>query len=293
MGFTLTNPVFLSGKSAAACALALLFAQALADPDLVTASFVAVLCCSPGALMGLRTSAEQMAGSVLGGIFGTLGAVLALPLALGVPVAVGLAVLCTHSIGFHRGTVAAAFTALFLQLVSFGEPLETFAYRLGAVGIAGLSAFVVNVAASSLFYESLFQKRLNRLTVHIDDLLHHASENGPAALVVIFPLLTELRGQLRQAIREVRWRKNVGAEGKLVAISERVVWLEDLVHLVVNLQYSLDADDPDLRGFLSWLPDQEGPAPQLPAPAGQSRERIIRLLEEARSNDESSEHAVD
>ena len=34
--------------------------------------------------------------------------------------ALTLAILCTHAIGFHQGTIAAAFTALFLQIVSFG-----------------------------------------------------------------------------------------------------------------------------------------------------------------------------
>ncbi len=285
MGFTLTNPVFLAGKSAAACAIALLLVEALGIPDLVTASFVAVLCCSPGALMGLRTSADQLAGSVLGGIFGTLGAMLELPPALGVGLAVGLAILCTHRIGFHRGTVAAAFTALFLQLVSFGEPLQTFGYRLEAVGIAGLSAFVVNVAASSLFYVPLFSKRLRRLTEHIDDLLRKAAGEGPSGLVVAFPHITELSAQVSQAAKEVHWRGNKTAKAELEKIANRVAWLQDIVHLSVNLEYSLPGDSPELREFLAWLPEQEGQAPELPEPAQQTRTRILELLEAGRDGD--------
>lgn len=279
MGFTLTNPVFLAGKSAAACAMALLLVQGLGIPDMVTASFVAVLCCSPGALMGLRTSVDQLVGSVLGGVFGTLGAVLELPTALGVGLAVGLAVLCTHRIGFHRGTVAAAFTALFLQIVSFGEPLQTFGYRLEAVGIAGLSALVVNVAASSLFYGPLFKKRLSRLTAHIDALLRKAAHEGPAALVAAFPHITELRAQLGQAQKEVGWRGNAAAEAELAQIAARVARLQDIVHLSVNLEYSLPGDSRELREFLGWLPEQKGPAPELPEPAGQTRARILAILE--------------
>ncbi|MCP4448370.1 MAG: FUSC family protein [Myxococcales bacterium] len=278
MGFTLTNPVFLAGKSAAACALALLLAQALGVPDAVTASFVAVLCCSPGALMGLRTSVEQLVGSVLGGVLGTLGAVMHLTPALGVPLAVGVAVLCTHSVGFHRGTIAAAFTALFLQLVSFGDPLETFVFRLEAVGIAGLSAFVVNVASSSLFYGALFEKRLARLSLHIDALLLQAVDSGPSGLVVAFPHITELRLQLEQALRELRWRRNAKAEARVALIISRVEWLEDVVHLAVNLEYSLPPDDSKLGEFLAWLPAQEGPAPQLPEAGRETRERILAVL---------------
>jgi hypothetical protein len=229
--------------------------------------------------MGLRTSADQLVGSVLGGVFGTLGAMLALPHAVGVPVAVGLAILSTHSIGFHRGTVAAAFTALFLQLVSFGDPLHTFGYRLEAVGIAALSAFVVNVAASSLFYEALFAKRLRRLRQHIDTLLYRAAEHGPAELVVAFPFITELALQLRQATRELRWRGNAQAEARLAEVAAKVDWLQDLVHLAVNLEYSLSSTDPDLRKFLAWLPEQEGPAPSMPQPAAQTRDRILALLD--------------
>lgn len=215
----------------------------------------------------------------MGGLFGTVATLCGLPVALGVPVAVGAATLGAHRVGLQRATVAAAFTALFLQLVSFGEPLETFGYRLEAVGIAGLSAFIVNVAASSLFYEALFRKRLVRLSAHIDELLLHASETGPAVLEVVFPVLRELSHQLHQAIREMEWRRNARGEKVLEAMAARVEWLEDLVHLVVNLQYSLDSSDPDLRTFLAWLPTQKGQAPELPAPAAQGRERILALLE--------------
>jgi hypothetical protein len=149
---------------------------------------------------------------------------------------------------------------------------------LEAVGIAGLSAFVVNVAASSLFYGPLFRKRLTRLTAHIDDLLLKAAGEGPSGLVVAFPHITEMSAQLSQALKEVKWRGNKTAQAELSEIAARVARLQDIVHLSVNLEYSLPGDSPEVRVFLAWLPKQEGPPPELPEPAQQTRERVLALL---------------
>lgn len=277
--FSLTNPVFLAGKSGAACALALLMAAVLNVPDTVTASFVAVLCCAPAALMGLRTSAGQLVGSIIGGLFGTLAAYLDLPELAGVPLAISFAILCTHAIGFHQGTVVAAFTALFVQLVSFGDPFITFMYRIEAVGIAALSAFVVNVLVSAFFYRSLFRKRVRRSRERLVSLVHLASEQGPSVLHGFFGVTTQLNAELDQAVRELAWRGNEKTAGELRALQEEAIWLRDYAHLLVDLEFAWSEEEEEgIRKFLAWLPLRRGEAPPLSGTATATRLRILEHL---------------
>lgn len=276
--FSLSNPFFLAGKAGAACALALLASMTLSAPDLVTAAFVAVLCCSPGALMGLRTSFEQLAGSALGGAFGTLAVMSELPLVAGVSLAVTLAILCTHAIGFARGTVAAAFTALFVQIVTFGQPLDTFGYRMEAVGIAALSAFVVNVAVSAFFYQSLFRKRLQKAKGRVDELLIQAGEHGPGVMYSVFALLTQLEVELSQAMRELSWRRNESTKAVLEEMRTELLWLRNYVHLIVDLELCAEDQPEELLDFLRWLKETAGPAPALSGAAAATRDRILAML---------------
>ncbi len=290
--FTLTNPVFLAGKAAAACALALFVVQLLHIPDMVTASFVAVLCCSPAALMGLGVSFEQLAGSIIGGIFGTAGVYFALPQGVGVPIAVGLAILCTHYIGFYRGTVAASFTALFVQIVSFGDPLETFGYRIAAVCIAATSAFVVNVAVSSFFYQSLFRKRLRKMQERIRQLSEVAAVQGIAPMHSLFASLSQLNLEMAQARRELEWRRDHKTGEVLQGLHSELIWMRDYVHLVVDLAYVTVGEKESLQHFLSWLVRQEGPPPPLPKTAQPTRTRLIEHLQRQPSSHDEDRASV-
>ncbi len=276
--FNLANPVFLAGKSGAACALALLAVSALGIPDLVTAAFVAVLCCSPGALLGLRLSFEQFAGSVVGGIFGTLAAALSMPQLLGVPLAVSLAILCTYAIGFSRGTVAASFTALFVQIVTFGDPLHTFGYRIEAVGVAAASAFVVNVAVSAFFYRSLFRRRLRKVSARVDELLEAAAEQGPSVMFSVFAALTQVEQELEQALRELSWRRNEHTAQHLRAMREELHWLRDYVHLIVDLEMGEPETPKEVLTFIAWLASPSGEAPALAGLRDATRTRLLQML---------------
>ncbi len=278
-GFQLTSPIILAGKSGAACALALLATFALDIPDLVTAAFVAILCCSPGALMGLRTSFEQLAGSVIGGSLGTLAVIVGLPQLVGVPLAVSLSILGTYAIGFSRGTVAASFTALFVQIVLFGDPLQTFGYRIEAVGIAAASAFVVNVGASAFFYRSLFERRLCKVSLRVDELVSIAAEQGPSVLFSVFPSLTQVDEELEQAIRELSWRRNKATADRLQVLREDLLWLRDYVHLVVDLEMGESDTPEEVLKFIAWLDERDGEAPSLSGQRDATRIRLLQMLD--------------
>lgn len=291
-GSSLTSPYLLAGKFGASCALALLAAMALSIPDLVTAAFVAILCCSPGALMGLRTSFEQLAGSIIGGSFGTLAAIAALPQTAGVPAAVALAVLCTHLIGFSRGAIAAAFTALFVQIVTFGDPLHTFGYRLAAVGVAAVSAFVVNVAISAFFYESLFRKRIERVSLRVEELVAVAAEDGPAVMFPVFAAISQVTAELEQALRELAWRRNEATAAVLQDMREELLWLRDYVHLIVNLEMGETTAPKEVLTFIGWLAAPEGEMPPLTGERATTRTRLAQMLA-ARAGEATTGKAAD
>lgn len=228
--------------------------------------------------MGLRTSFEQLAGSLIGGGLGTLAAVLGLPQLVGVPLAVSLAILCTQLIGFSRGMVAASFTALFVQIVTFGDPLHTFGFRIAAVGVAALSAFVVNVAVSAFFYVPLFAKRLHKVDKRVAALLTQAVREGPGVMFPVFAALSQIDEELEQALRELSWRRNRATASKLLAMKAKLLWLRDYVHLIVDLEMGERTAPDEVLRFLAWLTAPEGEAPDLGGPRSATRTRLLQML---------------
>ena len=277
------NPLsrlFLAGKAAAACALALFLDGLSGNPDHVTSTFVAVLSVSPVVLMGLRRSFEQVVGSLLGGLWGTVAALAGLPLIAGLPAAVGAAILSCFLVGFGRGYTVAAFSALFVQAVPRGEPLATLEVRLLAVATAALAAFVVNVLVSSIAYRGIFRRRLRYAEATVSKLLVAAAEHGPLAVRPGFPVLAELEAQLEMAHSELRWRGSRQAASWLAGISYRTGVLRRLLHQVLDLSYLLEEHGlpPDTaQPWLRWLVHAGEAEPAVPAPLAGTTRRIRRI----------------
>lgn len=262
--FSFEAPVFLSGKAAAASALALVGVSLLGIEDLVTAAFVAVLCCSPAVSLGYRQGLSQLVGSLLGGTLGVVALGLGMPALAGVPLAVGLGILATFLLGLHAAVPVAAFTALFVQLVPFGSPAETWATRQAAVVVACLAGALVNVVVSAAFYPSVFRKRLQRVEGYLDRLLAVA-EAQPSAVAPGFRVLEALSDELRSARRELELRR-APATAALLARCE--AWVEARVavlHYVYGLGLRLDEErelDPVLvTAWVRWVRHPEGAPP--------------------------------
>ena len=272
--------LFLAGKAAAACALALAVDAASGNPDHVTPTFVAVLSVSPVVLLGLRRSFEQIAGSLLGGLWGTAAALSALRLEIGIPAAVGAAILSCFLVGYGRGFPVAAFAAIFVQAVPRGGPLETLEIRLIAIATGAAAAFVVNVAVSSVAYRRIFRRRLHYAEATVSKLLVTAAAEGPLGVSPGFPVLAELETQLEIARRELRWRRSRHAESWLAGISYRTAVLRRLLHLVLDLSYLLEEHGlpPDAaQPWLRWLVSPGGAEPEVPAPLVETTRRIRRI----------------
>ncbi|MEM7585172.1 MAG: hypothetical protein AAF560_17415 [Acidobacteriota bacterium] len=272
--------VFLASKAAAACALALIFDTWTGNPDHVTSTFVAVLSISPVVLMGLRRSFEQVVGSLIGGVCGTIAALLGLAILAGVPLAVGISILLCSAIGFGHGYLVAAFSALFVQVVPWGTPGETLEVRLLAVATAAAAAFLVNTLVSSIAYRSIFRRRLAFAEATVSKLLIDASEQGPLAVRAGFAQLSELAAQLQAARAELRFRRSEDTALWLAAISYRIDVLRRLLHYVLDLSYLLDEAGlpPDAaQDWLRWLVRAGGTEPEVPEVLAETTRRIRRI----------------
>ena len=276
---------FLAGKAAAACAVALLIDGWTGNPDHVSSTFVAVLAVSPVVLMGLRRSFDQIVGSGLGGLLGA-GAMLAgLELGVGIPLAVGLSILASFALGFGRGYTVAAFSALFVQAVPWGDVFSTLEVRLLAVTTAVVSAFIVNTVISAAAYESIFRRRYRLAQAAVSSLLVRAAEQGPAVVQEGFPMLATLEYELDLAIGELRWRR--ATDSCVFHLRERVGLLRRLLHLVLDLVYRLEEEElpPDsLQPWLQWLIARGGEEPEVPEALKPTTQRIRRLGRSLRSD---------
>ena len=272
--------VFLAAKAAAACALALFFDSLTGNPDHVTSTFVAILSISPVVLMGLRRSFEQVIGSLIGGLCGTAAAALDLGPQTGIPLAVGIAILLCFVVGFGHGYLVAAFSAMFVQAVPRGEPLDTFEVRLLAVATAAIAAFLVNTLVSSVAYRSIFRRRLRFAEATVSKLLLAAAEQGPTAVRAGFPLLGELETQLQAARDELRWRRSRTTASWLAGIAYRTAVLRRLLHHVLDLSYLLEEEGlpPDAsQPWLRWLVHPGDAEPPVPEPLRETTRRIRRI----------------
>ncbi len=271
---------FLASKAAAACALALSFDAWTGNPDHVTSTFVAVLSITPVVLIGLRRSFEQVVGSLIGGVCGTIAALSGLAMTAGLPLAVGAGILACFLVGFGRGYPVAAFSALFVQAVPRGEPIETLEVRLLAVATAATAAFIVNTLVSSVAYRSIFRRRLRFAEATVSKVLVAAAEHGPQAVRAGFPILSELETQLELARAELQFRRSRSTATWLAGLSSRAGVLRRLLHHVLDLSYLLEeADLPEdtAQDWLRWLVHSGGIEPEVPPELRETTRRIRRI----------------
>jgi Aromatic acid exporter family member 1 len=271
MGSTLTTDMrdllFLAGKAFLACLVTLLLDGLVGNPDHVSSTFVAVLSVSAVALMGLRSGVQQLVGSALGGIWGTLATAVGLHPLAAVPLAVGLAVVTAFAAGASAAYPIAAFTALYLVLVPQGTPLQTLGIRLLAVTSGAVGGLVVNLVVSALFYRQIYTRRLRDAEARVRAQLPAAAGRGPDAAEEGFALLAALQGDLDHALTELRWRRARATHAAVRRMWWRVEHLRSLLHLASNVGEIVRREriePPAIAPLLDWLRAPSGPAPAVP-----------------------------
>jgi hypothetical protein len=274
--------LFLAGKAFLACLVTLLLDELVGNPDHVSSTFVAVLSVSAVALMGLRSGVQQLVGSALGGIWGSLATAVGLHPLAAVPLAVGLAVLTAFAAGASAAYPIAAFTALYLVLVPQGTPLQTLGIRLLAVTSGAIGGLAVNLAVSALFYRQIYSRRLRDAEGRVRALLPAAAGRGPDAAEEGFAQLAALQGDLDAALTELRWRRARANHGEVRRMWWRVEHLRSLLHLASNLGLMARAENvaaAELAPFAGWLAAPAGEPPPVPAPLAMPAERVVHALE--------------
>jgi len=185
-------------KAGLAAALALVLTQALGVVDTVSAAFVAAACTSPTVLTGLKRGSQQLGGSVLGGAFAYAALFLGLPVPWALGMSVGLSVMVSGALQMRQASMIAAFTALYVVLLSPLTPHVTYGVRLAAVVLGSLAAMGVNVALSSVFYKRLFLRRARVCREALADALDARTIGGIDAASA---LMREFQSDLESAAK--------------------------------------------------------------------------------------------
>ncbi len=284
--FALTNPTALALKAGLATGIALGLSKAAGNPDIVSSTFVAVLCTSPMVFMGIRLAFAQLFGSVVGGLLGSFMMLAGTPLSIGIPVAVSLAIASCFSVRFPQGYQAAAFSALFVQAVPRGTPTQTFGIRMLAVGIAATSGLLINLIISSWATKDIFLQRLDRVEAYTNHLLEEISTKGPQSVHPGFALTSQLVREIGQARGELSWRQDSEGLLWLAALKERVERIQHLLHLVYDLgllmkDHQIEAEE--ISEFLTWARLGDGPRPAVPDSLQAGADRVEKLWKELKA----------
>jgi hypothetical protein len=96
----------------------------------------------------------------------------------------------------------------------------------------------------------------------------------------MFAVLAQLDTELKQAMRELSWRRNETTKKVLEGMRSELVWLRNYAHLIVDLDMNAGQTPDELQDFLAWLKDPKDPAPALSGQAAATRARIVTMLAE-------------
>ena len=155
----LSNVPVLVAKAAFAVMIAFIAARLLVPRDLLSATFVSMLCISPTLYTGLRRGFAQVVASALGGL-ATLAVMIPFgldPLTLFVSVALGLG--AAFVVGFTTTYTVAGFTVLYVALIGRAE-LDAYFVRLASVLLGVGAGTLANFVASAFWYQRIFGRRV-------------------------------------------------------------------------------------------------------------------------------------
>lgn len=224
----------LVAKAAFAVAIALVAARALVPRDLLSATFVSMLCISPTLYTGLRRGFLQLAASALGGL-ATLAVMIPFgvdPLTLFVSMVLGLG--GAFVVGFSTTYTVAGFTVLYVALIGRAE-VDAYFVRLASVLLGVAAGTLANFVASAFWYQRIFGRRV-AIAAHVVarpmGLLAQAARSAdPVALRQadeawdpVFRLLSDLSSEFKDLRRELRLRRDWrGEKLRAVLLQERIV----------------------------------------------------------------------
>ena len=230
----LSNVPVLVAKAAFAVMIAFIAARLLVPRDLLSATFVSMLCISPTLYTGLRRGFAQVVASALGGL-ATLAVMIPFgldPLTLFVSVALGLG--AAFVVGFTTTYTVAGFTVLYVALIGRAE-LDAYFVRLASVLLGVGAGTLANFVASAFWYQRIFGRRVAiaaRVVARPMGLLAEAARTGEPdqlrraddAWDPVFRLLADLSSEFKDLRRELRLRRDWRGERlRALLLQERIV----------------------------------------------------------------------
>lgn len=280
----LDNPWPLAVKAAAASMLAYGLCAVLGLQDGLSAAFVAVVCVTPTVLAGLRRALGQGLGSLIGGTLAAALMTLGLPTTLSLGLSVGGAMLAVFALGFSRAHTVAAFTAIYIHLLPLGGPGTTLWVRISAVGIGALAAMVVNAIVSSMFYERIFARRMQRVVEAVASGTSRIAAGDLEAMAPAFEALGVLLSELAQAERELQWRQNAPLFNAVKTRRSRVQALQRVAHFAHDLGVTVNEAQStltavDLALLRSVSESLRGRKTEPPAGVGEVGQRLVAALQ--------------
>ncbi|KAL0209703.1 hypothetical protein RCL1_008541 [Eukaryota sp. TZLM3-RCL] len=241
----LSSPVFLSAKTGLATALALLIDALIRNPDHVTSTFLSIVCTSPSISLGLARGIESLAAAAIGAIFGYIVLVLDLPIMLSVPLSVAFAVLVIVLIGKEHLFPIAGFSALFVSLIVYDNPLNTLFVRGKAISSGIIAASVVNTIVSAPQYRSIYDRKMQIVRDNVMGglgLAHRLSIENPLACTPLFTLIEDFALTLKRASFEAKYLCSSGIVEHLNNIALELAHIHQILHLITDSAYVLKTD---------------------------------------------------
>ncbi|MFO0624132.1 MAG: aromatic acid exporter family protein [Polyangiales bacterium] len=306
----LTDPRFLTAKAAAATALAAALAHAAGVSDLLSASFVALVCITPTAYAGLRRALEQLGGAALGG--GATALLLAALPWQGAParqclaagVSVGMSTWACARLRWEAGHITAGFTVLYLVLLPFPSFTEGLRSRGLAVLLGALAATAVNAGVSWVFAGRILARRERLARAAVAEALRRTAamcrdgarhDDLAAVYAPAFAVAAELQADLAALAREVVLSPRSAVRAEARARLATAARLEEIAHLgkhLAMLRADRDACPPGLPDALARAADALAEGRDLTAAAEALRrvedggfraasERLARALQAA------------
>jgi len=248
---TLGNAPMIVFKTALAVVASYALASEVTPRDVLSASFVAMLCISPTLYTGLRRGLAQLVASALGGL-ATLAVMIPLGVnagTLGLSMLLGLA--GAYVMGLATTLTVAGFTVLYVGLIG-NAGVDAYFTRLASVLLGVGVGTLVNLIVSAFWYARIFGRRVaiaSRAVERPIKMLADAVAAGDAealaradsSFAATFRLLSELQNEFHDLRRELRLRKDVrGEQLRVVLQQQRIVeQLELIGHYGRNLALNL------------------------------------------------------
>ncbi len=244
----LINIKFRVVKSAVAVFISLYISKLLNLPDLLSPSFVAVLCIQPTVYTGIKRGSQEFFVSLLGAVLSLL---LVLPYGINlitVPITVALTIYIAIKLKLDDSIPIAIFTVLYITLFPMKSIWVTTKIRFLSILLGIGSASLVNYLISFVRYKYLFYSRILRVVEityskfsafleAVFDKDWQQLNNLLNSIDQTYKQVNDLKGEITDIQKEIKIRKSPGGINKNTAFT--MVLILTNIEIIIHHLYDL------------------------------------------------------